>query len=63
MGRPGYAARVGAQPKGDVRNRREVSNISFALGSAKYLGLMVTHAMPQPRCGQVIFLSCLTMAV
>ena len=62
MGRPGYAAQVGAQPQCTIRNRRKVNEISPALGSAKCLGLMVTHALPQPRCGHVNSLSCLTMA-
>ena len=62
MGRPGYAAQVGAQPQRNVRNRHEVCKISLALGSAKYLGLVVAHTMPQPRYGQVIFLSFLSIA-
>ena len=62
MGRSSYAAQVGTQPQRNVRSRHEINKISPALGSAKCLGLMVTHALPQPRCGQVIFLSFLTMA-
>ncbi len=31
MGRPGYAAQVGAQPQRNVRNRHEVHKISLAL--------------------------------
>ena len=62
MGRPSYAARVGAQLQRIIRSRRGVDKISPALRSAKYWGLMVTHALPQPRCGHVNSLSSLTMA-
>ena len=62
MGRPSYAARVGAQPKRNVRSRHGINKISPALRSAKCLGLMVTHALPQPHCGHVDSLSCLAMA-
>ena len=62
MGRPGYAAQVGAQPQRNVRNRHEVDKISLALGSAKCLSLVVTHALPQPCCGHVNSLSSLTVA-
>ena len=62
MGRPGYAAQVGAQPQHNVRNLHEVHKISLALGSAKCLGLMDTHALPQSRCGHINSLSSLTMA-
>ena len=61
MGQSSYTTQVGALPWRNIRNHREVSKISFAPGLAKYLGLMVIRAVPQPRCGQVIFLSCLTM--
>ena len=61
MGRSSYAARVGAQLWRNVRSRHEINKISPALGSAKYSGLMVTHALPQPRCGHVNSLSRLTM--
>ena len=62
MGRPSYAARVGAQLQRNIRSRHEVAKISPALGSAKYWGLMITLALPRPRCGHVNSLSCLTMA-
>ena len=62
MGRLSYAAQVGAQPQRNVWSRHEINKISPALGSAKCLGLMVTHALPQPRCGHVDSLSRLTMA-
>ena len=62
MGRSSYAAQVGAQPWRNVRSRHEINKISPALGSAECLGLMVTHALPQPRCGHVNSLSRLTMA-
>ena len=62
MGRPGYAAQVGAQPQRNVRNHHEVRKISLALGSAKCLGLRDTHALPQSRCGHVKSLPSLTMA-
>ena len=61
MGRSSYAAQVGAQHWRNVRSRHEINKISPALGSAKFLGLMVTHAFPQPRCGHVDSLSRLTM--
>ena len=63
MGRPGYATQVGAQPQCNVRNRHEVHKISLTLGSAKCLGLMDTHALPQSCCGHVNSLSSLTMAL
>ena len=62
MGRPGYAAQVGAQPQRNVRNRHEVHKISLALVSAKCLGLMDTNALPQSRCGHVNSLSSPIMA-
>ena len=62
MGLSSYAAQVGAQPWCNVRSRHEINKISPALGSAKCLVLMVTHALPQPRCGHVDSLSRLTMA-
>ena len=62
MGRSSYAAQVSAQLWRNVRSRHEINQISPALGSAKCLGLMVTHALPQPHCGHVNSLSCLTMA-
>ena len=62
MGRSSYAAQVGAQLWRNVRSHHEIDKISPVLGSAKCLGLIVTHPMPKPHCGQVIFLSCLTMA-
>ena len=48
MGRPSYAARVGAQPKRNVRSRHGINKISPALRSATCLGLMVTHAFRNP---------------
>ena len=62
MDQSSYAAQVGAQPWRNVRSRPGVNKISPALGSAKCLGLMVAHALPQPRCGHVASLSCLAMA-
>ena len=62
MARPGYASRVGTQPQRNVRNRHKVHKISPALRSAKCLGLMDTHALPQSHCGHVNSLSSLTMA-
>ena len=59
---PGFATQVGAHPQRNVRNRHEVRKISLALGSAKCLGLMDTHALPQSCCGHVNSLSSLTMA-
>ena len=62
MGQSSYTAQVGAQPWRNIRSRQEINKVSPALGSAKCLGLMVTHALPQPRYGHVDSLSRLTMA-
>ena len=62
MGQSSYATQVGAQPWRNIRNCHEINKISPALGSAKCWGLMVTLALPQPCCGHVNSLSCLTMA-
>ena len=62
MGRPSYAAQVGAHPQHNVKNHHEVRKISLALRSAKCLGIMDIHALPQSRCGHVNSHSSLTMA-